>query len=69
MLSDQEIVRRLKIIRFSPRAEREARRALSMNAIAKQTGLARDTLYAVSTTGRLAPLTKQRLASFFNVSE
>ena len=41
MLSDAEIVRRLRAIRLSPASERYARRAPSMNGIAVAAGINR----------------------------
>ena len=61
MLSDQEIIRRLKTIRFSSASERNARRAPSINAIAKQAGLSRKALYEVTTTGRLGSIARGKL--------
>jgi hypothetical protein len=47
MLSDEEIVRRLRIIRHSPQADRYARRATSMNGIAQAADVAREYLYSI----------------------
>jgi hypothetical protein len=65
MLSDQEIVRRLKAIRFSTRSERQARRAPSINAIAKQAGLARPYLFEIISTGRLGSTARAKLNRVF----
>lgn len=51
MLSDQEIVRRLRAIRFIPAPERYARRAPSLNAVIKRSGLSKVQVYAIATTG------------------
>lgn len=47
MLSDEEIVRRLTIIRFSPTSERNARRAPSINGTATEAGLSRQSLFRI----------------------
>jgi hypothetical protein len=47
MLSDDEIVRRLREIRFSPSAHRNGRRAASINAAATVAGLSRMQVYRV----------------------
>lgn len=61
MLSDQEILRRLRAVRFSPASERNARRAPSINALAKQADLARKTIYQIATTGCLTDNLRGRL--------
>jgi DNA-binding phage protein len=48
MLSDNEILRRLRAIRFSPRSERLARRATSMRGIALEAGIAREHIHKVA---------------------
>jgi hypothetical protein len=45
MLSDAEIIRRLRTIRHSPSRERYARRAPSINGIAKAAGISREYLF------------------------
>lgn len=69
MLSDAEILRRLRAIRFSPRAERLARRAVSMRGIALDTGLSREFLHRVAAgQKRLGKASRTALsASFLNV--
>ena len=62
MLSDQEIIRRLKAIRFSSTRERNARRAPSINAIGRQAGLSRKVIYEVTNTGRLGSIARAKLA-------
>lgn len=53
MLSQAEVLRRLAAVRYSPRAERNARRIQSINSIAEQTGLTRAALYEMLRTGRM----------------
>ena len=47
MLSKAEIVQRLRIIRHSPRRERNARRAVSMNGTATAAGISREHLHRI----------------------
>ena len=47
MLSDTEIMRRLKAVRYSSRLERNARRAISMNGIATKAGISREHLHRI----------------------
>jgi hypothetical protein len=61
-LSDAEILRRLRTIRHSSKHERNARRALSINAVATMTGLTRAALYEVLRTGRLGRLSRPALS-------
>jgi hypothetical protein len=44
-LPDDEIIRRLRMIRYSSRHERQARRAPSIRAVALQAGIRKDHLY------------------------
>ena len=45
MLSDKEIIQRLKAVRYSSSSERYARRATSINGIAKAAGISREYLF------------------------
>jgi len=47
MLTDYEIMRRLRMIRYSSRHERQARRARSLRSIAAESGIQIDYLYRV----------------------
>jgi len=47
MLTDYEITRRLRMIRYSSRHERQARRARSLRSIAAESGIQIDYLYRV----------------------
>lgn len=51
MLSDDEIMRRLRTIRHSPQALRNARQLPSINDLAKRAGLTRAALYAMLRAG------------------
>ena len=48
MLSDNEILRRLRAVRFSSQFERCARRATSLRGIAIESGLTREYLHLLS---------------------
>lgn len=70
MLSDEEIIRRLKLVRHSSRVERNARRILSMNRIAEQTGLSRKHLYALCNgTDPITPNVRRRLSDIMTCYE
>ena len=47
LLSDHEIIRRLRMIRYSSRHERQARRITSLRSIATASGIQIDYLYRV----------------------
>ena len=47
MLSDEDILRRLRAIRFSPKTERYARRAASINGIAARAGITREHVHRI----------------------
>jgi hypothetical protein len=51
-LTDDEIMRRLRMIRYSSRHERQARRARSLASVAAQSTIVRGDLYGLL-TGRL----------------
>lgn len=61
MLSDDEILRRLRAIRFSPSHLRNARKAPSINALAAQAGLSRKALYAAANTGEMGATVRAKL--------
>ena len=61
-MTDEEIFRRLRTIRHSSKHERNARRALSINAVATMTGLSRVAIYEVLRTGRLGPRSRPALS-------
>ena len=63
MLTDYEIMRRLRMIRYSPRSERQARRAPTLNAIATASQVRSDHLYRLLTGQyRLTDRLRQRLS-------
>lgn len=63
MLSDAEILRRLREIRHSSRTERYARRAVSMNAIAQSADLSRCHLHDIAAGRRpLGPISRHALS-------
>ena len=67
MLSDDEILRRLKTIRHSPSFERNARRATSMNGIATASGLSREYLHRLANgSERLGPRAREALSRVLN---
>jgi hypothetical protein len=53
-LTDDEIVRRLRTIRCSPREERMGRRAPSLRSIARLSGVSHMTIYRIMRTGRIS---------------
>jgi hypothetical protein len=53
-LSDEEIVRRLRTIRHSPRQERMGRRVPSLRSIARVSGVSHITIYRIIRTGRIS---------------
>jgi hypothetical protein len=61
MLSDQDIIRQLRAIRYSSTRERNARRLPSVNALAKAAGLARPYLFEITNTGRLGTVARAKL--------
>jgi hypothetical protein len=65
MLSDQEIVRRLRAIRFSPQGERYAKRALSMNAVVQASGLSIQRLYQIVNAGHFGCVARLKLNEAF----
>ena len=62
ILTDDEIVRRLKLIRYSPAAARLGRKATSINALAKAAGLTREHLHRVANGLPIGPRTRQELS-------
>ena len=60
-LSDAGIIKRLRAVRYSSTRERNARRAISINAIAKQAGLSRNAVYEVITKDRLGAVSRDKL--------
>lgn len=68
MLSDQEIVRRLRAIRLSPMPERFARRLPTINTVSQLSGLSRWWLYEIAKTGGgIGPKSRDRLSQALHV--
>lgn len=63
MLSDEQIIHLLRGIRFSPKAERNARRAPSINGLAQASGLSRMHLYRVTNGEPLTPRVRRELSA------
>lgn len=61
-LTDSEIVRRLRTIRYSPRAPRIGRRIPGIRTVARHAGLSFRTVYTIVQTGRLKPTQALALA-------
>lgn len=63
MLSDEEIIRCLKLVRHSSIRERQGRRLLSMSRVAREAGLNRTYVLAiVAGTKPLTPFAKRKLS-------
>lgn len=69
MLSSEEVLRCLNTVRYSPQAERNARRSQSINSIAKQAGLTRAALYEMMRTGRMQLRSQARLSEVFETCQ
>jgi hypothetical protein len=65
MLSDEEILRRLRAIRFSPTHLRNARKAPSMNGLATKVGLTREWLFRLTSGAPIGPETRSKLSAAF----
>jgi hypothetical protein len=61
MLSDQEIIRRLKTLRYSPQGERCARRAPTLNQVTETAGLSRAHIYTIIRSGSLGAEARLKL--------
>jgi Zn ribbon nucleic-acid-binding protein len=60
-LTDEEIVRRIRIVRHTPQEERLAHRAPSLQSIAQAAGIARKRLYEIAKTGHMSPRDRVKL--------
>ena len=69
ILSDHEIIRRLRTVRHSSQDERNARRAPSINAIATRAGLTREAVYRIIRTGSLGTKSRAGLSFAFATCE
>lgn len=61
MMTDEDIVRAVRAIRFTSKQLRNGRRALAVNALAQAAGIRRGTVYDVAATGRMSPTTADKL--------
>jgi hypothetical protein len=62
-LPDEEILRRLRLVRYSPASLRNARQAPSINGLVTATGLTREYLHRVANgSERLGPRSRQALS-------
>jgi predicted DNA-binding transcriptional regulator AlpA len=69
MLPDVEILRFLTHIRYSSTAARNARKAISINAIAEAAGITRAAIYAMLKTGSIGPSRARLSAAIERVNE
>jgi hypothetical protein len=65
-VTDAEISRHVKTIRFSPPAAREGGRLPTLSALARQTGLSRKQLYRIAEGQPLGQRSRQALAEALN---
>lgn len=66
LYSDQEIIRRLRAIRYSPAGERNAGRAPSMNAIVEASGLTVQRIYQIVREGHFGAVARLKLNQAFS---
>jgi hypothetical protein len=64
-MTDEEIIGAIKAVRYSSTAERNARKRLSMNAIAKSVGVSPNYLYELCKGAPIGRFSRQRLSEFF----
>ena len=69
MLSDAEIVRRLRIIKHSPQHDRCARRTPSLNAIANAVSITRMQIYRIIRGDPLGPRSRSELNRVMTCNE
>lgn len=63
MLSDDEILRRLKAVRNSPQHERNARRILSINSISQRTGINRTYIHnIIAGSAKIGPANRRKFS-------
>jgi hypothetical protein len=66
MLSDEEIVRRLRVIKHSSQTDRRRQRGETMLGLAKSTGIARSYLHRIADKSlNMGPRTRGRLQAAF----
>lgn len=61
MLTDDDIVRAVRSIRYSAKRPRNQRREPSMNGLATAAGLSRKCLYQIARRGTMSPETRDKL--------
>jgi predicted transcriptional regulator len=61
MMSEADLVRAVRSIRYSSKRLRNQRRAASVHGLAKAAGLDRLTVYNIAATGRMSPETANKL--------
>jgi hypothetical protein len=61
-MTAEEVVRKLRTIRYGPRAPRIGRRVPGIRTVAREAGLSFRTVYSIVQTGRLTPGQAQALA-------
>ena len=70
MLSQQDTLHRLKMIRHSSRADRIRRRSLTISDLARATGVPREYLHRIaSDKAPLAPKAHAKLSGYFECEE
>jgi hypothetical protein len=69
-MTDEDLTRQLKAIRHSSRGDRSHKRSLSMSAVARETGISRETLQKIA-SGQLpiGPSTRTALRTYFACDE
>jgi len=68
MLTDDDIVRAVRAIRYGPRNARHGRSAPSIRALAAAAQISRQTVYNAAATGRISPEVAAALASALELS-
>jgi predicted transcriptional regulator len=63
MMSENDIVRAVRSIRYSSKRLRNQRRAASVNALAAAAGVTRKCVYEVAQRGTMSPETADKLRS------
>ncbi|HEX8837589.1 MAG TPA: hypothetical protein VF748_11685 [Candidatus Acidoferrum sp.] len=60
-MTDEDIVRAVRTIRYSPKAARFGRRAQSVRALALAAGINPLTIYRIASNGRISPIVANKL--------
>jgi hypothetical protein len=69
LLPDAEIIRRVRVIRFSPARERNAGRLPSINRLAELAGMTRAGLYQIAQRGTVGQSSRRALTAAFNACQ